>query len=185
MECSIDSRLALLLVYAVGASAVAPASEPATGVQPATLGSVWKSHDVTINYYGRTTLYSCDGLEDKVRQIFQHLGARQDLKVRATACERGPFLPSHEGVVTVSFNALTVMGDAAAADVVRARWMPVDLQPQSSGFLDRGDCELVQEMKDAITRNFSWRSLTYETSCFPGSSDNTFDVKGLVLAPMA
>ena len=30
-----------------------------------------------------------------------------------------------------------------------------------------GDCELVREMKDLITKNFSLRNLEYRTDCFP------------------
>ena len=58
------------------------ATTTALGVEP----GVWQHHQTTISYYGITTLYTCDGLEDKVRALLLYFGARADLKVHAFGC---------------------------------------------------------------------------------------------------
>ncbi len=57
--------------------------------------AMWQQHQAMIQYFATGTSYSCDGIEDKVRQILQYVGARADMKVRAAGCDQGPFLPSH------------------------------------------------------------------------------------------
>jgi hypothetical protein len=51
-----------------------------------------------------------------------------------------------------------------------------------------GDCELIEQMKDLISKNFSLRDMQYNTDCVPHEITlDAFDVKGqaLVLAPTA
>ncbi len=67
------------------ASAEAVASPAATGAPAAPVASTWQHHKVEFQYFGVTTLYTCDGLEAQVGRILQFLGARKDLQVRANA----------------------------------------------------------------------------------------------------
>jgi hypothetical protein len=44
--------------------------------------------------------------------------------------------------------------------------------------MDDGDCELVDDMKDMISKNFALKDLTYETDCVPHQINlNGFHVK--------
>src|SRR3984957_19034763 len=68
----------------------APSGRAATQTTETPPGDVvtgaWQHHKVRFNYVGFTSLYTCDGLEDHVRQILLHIGARKDIDVRATGC---------------------------------------------------------------------------------------------------
>jgi hypothetical protein len=144
------------------------------------VSGAWQHHQLTFSYFGFTTLYTCDGLEDQVRRILLHLGARKDVKVSAGGCP-GPFsTPSRNALVTLDFYTLAPAADAS--DPVQARWTELELTPHRPGFMGDGDCELVQEMKDLITHNFSLRDVDYRTSCVPHQVTlNGFEFKGQAL----
>ena len=136
------------------------------------LGAAWQHHKASFNYFGSTTLYTCDGLRDKLKQILLALGARKDLKVFTGGCLGPGSTPSRSVIVKMNFFAL-------APSAPNVRWAPVALTPRDPSFLGDGDCELIQEMKDLITKNFSWRDLQYTTDCVPGQIvRNSFAIKG-------
>ncbi|HXN10737.1 MAG TPA: hypothetical protein VN859_05800 [Steroidobacteraceae bacterium] len=146
--------------------------------------SAWKHHHVVFSYYGLTALYTCDGLEDKVRQILLFLGARKDAQVQATGCPRGPSSPSHQAFVTADFDALQAAPDSSDADNVQAHWAATQVTPRRPRFMDEGDCELVDGMRALLKDGFSWRGLDYNASCVPYSlSLGGFNVRGEVLQP--
>jgi hypothetical protein len=151
------------------------------------VSGAWQHHKLTFNYFGVTTLYTCDGLEIHVRQILLHLGARRDAKVSATGCPGALNAPSRSAFVNVDFYALAPAADTAGAaapgaEAVKAHWTPVELTPQRPNFMGDGDCELMQEMKDLITNNFALRGVEYRTSCAPHSiTINGFEIKGQAL----
>jgi hypothetical protein len=154
---------------------------------PADVDGAWQHHRVSFTYVGFTTLYTCDGLEDHVRQILLYLGARKDVHVTASGCP-GPFnAPSHSAFVDAEFDALAPAAGAAAAGAaasatVKARWTALEVTSRRPSFMGDGDCELVQEMKDLITRNFSLRNVEYRTKCFPHDVTlDEFSVKGQAL----
>src|SRR6202048_3069493 len=132
---------------AAEATAATPPVDVVTGA--------WQHHKVTFSYYGITSLYTCDGLEGHVRQILLHLGARRDVKVYASGCP-GPFnAPSRSAWVDAGFYTLRPAADADASDTVKARWTPLEVTARRPYFMGEGDCELIQGMKDLITKNFS------------------------------
>jgi hypothetical protein len=143
---------------------------------------VWQHHQVTFNYFGVTSLYTCDGLEDQVRQILLHLGARKDAKVYASGCP-GPYnAPSNSAWVKADFYTLAPAADANTSGTVKARWTALELTPQRPDFMGAGDCELIQGMKDLIVKSFSLRGVEYRTSCFPHEvSMDSYAVKGQAL----
>jgi hypothetical protein len=48
--------------------------------------------------------------------------------------------------------------------------------------MGEGDCELVDQMKDLITKNFSLRDVEYRTRCVPREvSLDSYSVKGQAL----
>jgi hypothetical protein len=147
--------------------------------------AAWRHHKVAFNYYGITSLFTCDGLEDHVRQILLYLGARKDAKVRASGCP-GPFnAPSRSAWVDADFYALAPATDADAANTVKARWTSLDVTPRRPDFMGDGDCELIQEMKDLIIKNFSLRDLRYRADCVPHElSLDSYAIKGQALKEM-
>jgi hypothetical protein len=142
----------------------------------------WQHHQVTFSYFGFTTLYTCDGLEDEVRQILLHIGARKDAKVTASGCPGPVGVPTHSAWVAADFYTLAPVAAANGSDTVKARWTSLEVTPQRPNFLGEGSCELIQDMKDLITQNFSLRNVDYRTSCHPHELTlDGFAVKGEAL----
>ena len=147
--------------------------------------AAWRHHKVTFNYYGITSLFTCDGLEDHVRQILLYLGARKDAKVRASGCPGPLNAPSRSAWVDADFYALAPAIDADGANTVKARWTSLEVTPRRPDFMGDGDCELIQEMKDLITKNFSLRDLQYRADCVPHElSLDSYAIKGQALKEM-
>jgi hypothetical protein len=175
----------------LGGLACAPPANSAAVDTPATpaadlVTSSWQHHQVTFNYFGITSLYTCDGLEDQVRQILLHLGARNDAKVYASGCP-GPYIaPSRTAWVKADFYTLTPAADAVGSGTVKASWTAVEVTPRRPAFMGDGDCELIQAMKDLIIKNFTLRNVEYRTSCVPHEvSLDTYAVKGQALKTLA
>jgi hypothetical protein len=151
----------------------------------AVVSGTWAHHKASFNYYGITSLYSCSGLETNVRSLLKHLGARKDLSVRAYGCPGGYDAPSRTAIVDVDFYSLAPSA-VAAANNVAARWTPVEVSANRPYFIGHGDCELIDEMKDIVSKNFSLRDLNYRTDCVPHEVNiNDFSVKAEVLKPLA
>jgi hypothetical protein len=174
-------------VAILGGLACAPPSisvavdTPATPAADLVTGS-WQHRQVTFNYFGITSLYTCDGLEDQVRQILLHLGARNDAKVYASGCP-GPYnAPSRTAWVKADFYTLAPAADAVGSGTVKASWTAVEVTPRRPAFMGDGDCELIQAMKDLIVKNFTLRNIEYRTSCVPHEvSMDSYAVKGQAL----
>ena len=162
------------------------AADAAAGTAGEFVTGAWQHHKLTFNYYGFTSLYTCDGLEDHVRQILLHLGARKDLTVTATGCP-GPFAaPSPNAWVNTDFYSLAPATDTGGSDTVKARWTFLEVTPQRPSFMGDGDCELVQQMKDLITKNFTLRDLQYRANCYPHEvTPDSYAIKAQALRLLA
>jgi hypothetical protein len=154
------------------------AADPATGA----VSGTWQLHKDTFDYYGLTSLYSCSSIEDHVKEILLHFGARKDARVYANGCPRGTLEPGRTANVRAEFYTLAVADDASAPGAVSAQWTPLELSPHHPFFIGDGDCELVKEMKDFLSKNFSLRALQYTTGCVPHELTlNGFSVKAEAL----
>jgi len=161
---SVVTVAALVALAGFSVGLAASAATPAEPSGQAVTGA-WQHHHVNFNYYGVTALYSCDGLENNVRALLLHLGARKGAKVSARGCPHGSTIPGHYAIVDVEFDALSPSSDATGT--VPAQWMPVEVSPTHPYFMSHGDCELIDEMKDLISKNFSLREVNYRTDCVP------------------
>ena len=143
--------------------------------------AVWQPHKITISYFGITSSYACDALETHVRSILLHLGARKDAKVDAN-CPRGPEEPSHTAWITADFYSLAPAQSASSPGIVSAHWTTREVTPHRPYFMGDGDCELIDQMRDLISRNFSLRDIQYRTDCVPNEiTVNGFAIKGQAL----
>lgn len=174
----VAGALAALCIWPVRSPAAEAAAAPPTDV----VTGAWQHHQVTFNYTGFTSLYTCSGLEGHVRQILLHLGARKDLKVSAYGCPGWDNVPSRTAWVRTDFYTLAPAPDAAGPDMVRAHWTPLVVTPLRPSFMGDGDCELVDQMKDLVTKNFSLRDVQYRTTCVPNELHlDSYAVKGQAL----
>jgi hypothetical protein len=145
---------------------------PAAAAEAATTTAQWHAQKLNFNYTGFTTLYTCDGLEGKVREILLAFGARNDVKVRATGCTEPMNRPSRFAWVAAEFSSLApVAGPAGAGappgDAVQARWSKVQISPNNPFFMGAGECELVEQMRDVLKKGFALRNVDYRVSCAP------------------
>jgi hypothetical protein len=172
--------VAALIALAAGSlGTVASAATPAEPSGQAVTGA-WQHHHVNFSYYGITALYSCDGLENNIRALLLHLGARKDAKVSARGCPHGSSIPGHNAIIDVEFDTLSPSSDAAGT--VPAQWMTVEVSPTHPYFMSHGDCELIDEMKDLISKNFSLREVNYRTDCVPHQVNiDDFSIKAQAL----
>jgi len=150
-----------------GLSFAAAAESATSSANSGTTAAEWHPQQLTLNYSGFTTHYSCDGIEDKVREILLAFGARKDLTVRATGCNEGSSRPSRFAWVRAEFNTLAPATDPASAAAVKSNWVKVQIAPNRPQFMGAGECELVEQMKDMLQKGFQLRNADYRTSCIP------------------
>jgi len=169
--------LILTLAAAPAAAADTPAAAPVM--------AHWQKHELKFNYQGFTSHYTCSGLEDKVREILVHFGARKQAKAHATGCAYGPDTPSATAWVTVEFESLSDAGRNDGADTVAAGWQPVELRPRRPISMGGGECELVEQLKPVLTAGFALQDLDYRTRCIAHQvSLGDYSVQGKVLRPL-
>lgn len=187
---------ALMAVAAEPAAAAEPATNsaaeaPATASAAVATAAQWQRQKLSFDYSGFTTKYSCNGLEDKVREILLTFGARKDLKVRATGCAEGSDRPSRMAWVTAEFSSLAPLTKASAAaakpaDTVKVDWVKVRLAPNRPSYMGGGECELVEEIRDLLQKGFVLRNAVYHTACTPHHiSIADYSVTAEVMKPAA
>jgi hypothetical protein len=176
---SLTALLASVTLVMGAAAADSARAATAGSVQP----SVWQHRHVSTAYFGVTTVYTCVSIENTVKRVLLYFGARPDLKVRASCYNL--IYPVRSAVVYSDFYTLEP-APAGATDTVPGQWVGVQLMPQRPRFMDPGQCELVDQIKGLITKDFSLRDLRYHTICTP--YDETlfdYDVQAQVLKPLS
>lgn len=159
--------------------AVAPITAPMANslVDQENVTAVWKAQQVNFEYRGYSTTYSCRSLEDKLTMILRTVGAREDVQLRSYVCDeqlgiarfqvsmQSPVVASEENVREITSHdskdelIARVNGEklASAADVERfpAVWKTVSFSRDRTLRLERGDCELVQQLRQQILPRMS------------------------------
>jgi hypothetical protein len=175
------------MVLAVGAAGLAAADEPAgpAATQPAS----WQSHSYQFHFMGFTATYSCDGLGDKLQLLLRLTGARANAKVMPS-CARGYGVPDRLAAAQVVFSTLqpadgaSAGASASAAESVQGAWRHVELAPQRPFELQAGDCELVEQFRDTLLKQFVTRNLSSQISCVPHQQSGSFSLSFDVFAPL-
>jgi hypothetical protein len=172
--------MAAVLASGAALAASAPASDQAGSA------AQWRTQTLKFDYSGFTTRYTCDGLEDKVRDILLTFGARKGVKVQATGCSDGRNRPSKFAWVSAEFSSLVPAADPAAADNVKSEWSRVQLAPNRPSFMGAGECELVEQIRDLLQKGFTLRNADFRTNCVPHQvSVADYAVSAEVLKPAA
>jgi len=175
---------AALAAVLFGAQSAAAVDAPATpGAAAATEAAHWQKVPIDFSYSGFTTMYSCYGIEDKVKTLLKALGARGDARVTASGCEDGPHMHvSKFAFLRGEFYALVPGAGAGSDDTVQAQWQPVEISANRPFTVGEGDCELIEQMKPVIEKAFALRDANYVTRCVPNSvSPYSFSVKAQAL----
>lgn len=155
------------------------------GSAGATAQANWRHVKTSFGYFGFTSFYTCSGIESQVQEILRLFGARKGAKVYATACERGENRPSRNATVNVEFDALTTAAATEGAEPVAAHWVALEIRPNRPSRLQEGDCELIEQMRDVLTKNFEFKQSNYRATCVPKQMTlNSYLIRGEVLKPV-
>lgn len=149
------------------AAACAGAVTAVAGPMP--VDAIWQQHKGTINYFGLTSVYSCSGIEGKIKQVLLLLGARPDVSINAAGC--GASGMPMGSALTVSVRVFTLAQadspPSAATPAIRAQWLPVAIEDRTPMPMEQGDCELIDQMHEFVVTNFTARNLEYHAACTP------------------
>lgn len=72
------------LLWPAMQAAAADAGVPSDAAAP--VNAVWARQELLFYYAGHRALYSCHSIEQKVRAVLLDMGAKPDLKIRASGC---------------------------------------------------------------------------------------------------
>ena len=176
MRMSLRAVAALALANIISAPAAAGEIE-----------AVWKAQQMNFEYRGDSTSYSCQSLEDKVELILRTVGAREDVQLRSYACNdeigiarfqvllQSPIIASEENIRAITAHdsqaelIARVNGARLAApeDVQRfaAVWKTVSFSSDRRMRLERGDCELIQQLRQQILPRLSVQVVKDNVRC--------------------
>jgi len=158
------ARLAAVAVLACAPAWASPQSEPSAG--SGRESAVWAPKELDFAYQGFTTKYSCEGLQERMRDVLLILGARPDLRVRGYGCTR-PVGPDPLAGVSIRMSVLQPAGEQGGP-AVPVHWQKVDLL---TGFYERdpvgaaADCELIGQIKQKVLPLFATRNVDYRATC--------------------
>lgn len=177
--------LALVLATSAQAQEAVTAAD-----DPAVVSAVWIERDVTLYYMGFTSYYSCEGLRGQVRSILRELGVRPDFKVTARNCvnQTGPeWSPSVRIIAALPVEATPevlaeLASDASKRELVArvqgkspteataqfaARPKRVEFRSGGTNFLQDGDCELMEQMRDRVFGPLGVKVVESSLHCVP------------------
>jgi hypothetical protein len=137
----------LLIAFAVGVSAA-----PGGHTAPAPQAAVWMQHMLQVQLRDLPKDYSCYDLWYRFREVLRTIGARPDWKITTEGCVFSGKTRARSPQVELVFYF------PEALPVAQAKWSDVKavpgtvtLEPGSGpNSLDRSDCELVRQIKDAL-----------------------------------
>ena len=172
------------------------------------VAAVWKAQQLDFEYRGYNTTYSCRSLEDKLEIILRTVGAHENVRLQSYICDerlsiarfqitmQSPVIASEENIREITTHdskdelGARVKGEQlpGAADVERfpAVWKQVSFARDRTMRLERGDCELVQQLRKQILPRMSVQIVKDNTkscsSAFGNISTPRLTVSALVPA---
>ena len=170
---------AVLLLAATVASSQSTAHETV-------VDAVWKPQRMNFVYRGYSTLYTCSGLQQKLRRILRTVGARGGLELRAYSCDddlatarfqialTSPVEATPENVEQLTADSRAelvarVRGDQlpSAEDLERfpAVWKTISFARSREMKLAPGDCELVQQLRRHILPRMTVQIVSDQVRC--------------------
>jgi len=170
-QCRLLTTVGALGIAVVLSGAVRADTATPTGATPDGGGpGIWQQHKYTFNFMGFTTIYSCDGLEDKLKLLLKLSGAGPGTQVMAS-CARGDGMPDKLAMAYLTFSSLQPATSPAALNAgpegAPGSWRHVALSPRHPNQLELGDCELIEEFRDRVLPLFTTRNISNDVTCVP------------------
>lgn len=178
----------MLAILAVATLAHPAVAQESTSAKPP-VQAIWKHHEIVFAYQSFTTFYSCDSLERKIKRILGAVGAGRNLMLRTKGCFHAHEIARFPSVQITVVSAVEATPEALADRdrnrstrelVARVRGESEELRqaeeqfagqwrevPLSRGklFLDPGDCELIDQLKDRVFPQLGVRVVQDEVRC--------------------
>ncbi len=172
---SIRSAALVSISILLGAAQASAAAEPA----PAPTAGTWHPYERSFVFMGFTSMYSCDGLGDKLKLLLREAGARDDLKVSA-GCSDPSRGPSRIATARLRFHTLMPNDAAQALSVAPVKgeapaapepglgvWKSVEIRDRKPWTVEDGDCELVEQFARELLPLFATRNVDSQMRCIP------------------
>lgn len=184
------AALAATILMAVAVAQEAGPAGPAEAASAPSVNAIWVEKDLAFTYLAFTTYYSCDGLRDKVRGVLREIGARPGFEVTVRGCTRpsGPeVMPRVEIHAALPMAATPDLLAALAKEASKrelvarvtgqsadeataqfaARWREIRFDPTATSRIEPGDCELMEQLRDAVFLPFGLRLIEDRLTCVP------------------
>jgi hypothetical protein len=178
-NCVRAGGLSLALALAQASAGASSADLPAAA--DAQMGA-WQAHKYTFNFFGFTTIYSCNGLEDKLKRLLRMSGAGQEVKVLGS-CSAGFGVPDKLALAYLTFSSLQPAAGTDAEGGAGGQWRHVSVSPGRPHEFGRGDCELIEQFRDKVLPLFTVRNVESSVQCVPHQETTSFSLSFDVFAP--
>jgi len=144
--------------------------------------AAWVPFDLSVVLHNLPGRYSCDELRSKFRDVLLALGARPDLKVLISRCERGSRSPFVRVQLTMPE---LIERTSKRGETVQVAPAIVRLEPGHPQSLYAADCELMRQIKDGLLAPLSRRVVSFNLACSAPSSNGTrFNLSVQTLKPL-
>lgn len=202
------SRRFACIALAILTSPAASSQDEVSAAEP--VQAIWKPQEVSFTFQSFTTFYSCSSLQTKVKRILTAVGANSDMKIRTRGC-----LSPHEIARMPHLDIAIVSAVEATPEAIAerdkdrstrelaarvrgqskereefeqqfpAQWKEVSLS-RGRLYLEPGDCELVDQLKDKVFPKLGIKIVDDSVSCTPNQtslSQPKLVVQALVALP--
>lgn len=156
--------------------------------QAHTQAAFWRSQDVRFVYRGQETIYDCDVLRQKVRQVLGEIGAHIGTRVEPAGCH---FTSAADVPVQIATLRIRIVSPALAStqhehesgrlesrrellerlgvQVESAREFPADWRNidvvRGAAKFDRSDCELLRQLHEQVLSRLAVKVLAQDRRC--------------------
>ncbi len=125
----------------------------------------WQTHELQFHYFGLSTYYTCESLEDQLEQILREVGAHPDVQVRAFGCfginEISKFQSARVHV------RMPAAPTQANAESFAATSKVINLRTHSGGSSGSGSCELLEQVRDQLLPALNIKVVKDDLHCVP------------------
>jgi hypothetical protein len=147
------------------------------------VSAVWKPAEIHYAYFGFTTAYNCDALEDRLQTILKKLGAHPKTRVLVSGCEINR--PSRNSLIRITTAtpqpaagspaseskddqaALKRLGVTDPHQTFSAQWQTVNLGTDRKLNLEPGDCEMMEGLAKSVFPKLNINVVQNDVSCTP------------------
>ena len=154
-----------------------------------TQAAFWRSQDVRFVYRGQETIYDCEVLQQKVRQVLGEVGAHVGTRIEPIGCHvtRAADVPAQLATLQIRIVSPALATEKIEQESARfesqrallerlgvqiasegefaADWRDVDVVRAGSGIFDGSDCELLRQLREQVLSKLAVKVLAQDRRC--------------------